>query len=160
MHFFDLVAAAALVTVAVASPLKLRAGGPTFKPIPADCTIVNPLPHASQTCGNGTVSGSMPSQAYLDANSVYSFYLEQPDYESVNARWEGCLEQCNGFSGCTTAMLAYNVPTPEGYYGTAGGVPSVSCIFFNRTATPNDFVAALQGQYVNATAANVYCPSA
>jgi len=147
-----------LLASATAAPLQSRAGGPAYIPIPDNCTIINPLPHASKHYGNGTVNGYQPSQNLLKSQ-IYSTYLSEPDYETLGDRWEGCLEQCNGFAGCKTALLAYNVPTPKGYYYTAGGVPSVACLFFNRTATPNDFVAATKGQYVNETAANIYCPS-
>ena len=143
-----------LPLLATAAPLQPRAGGPAYTPIPDNCTIINPLPHASKHYGNGTVNGYQPSQNLLKSQ-VYSTYLSEPDYETLGDRWEGCLEQCNGFAGCKSALLAYNVPTPKGYYYTAGGVPSVACLFFNRTATPNDFVAATKDQYVNETAANL-----
>ena len=57
-------------------------------------------------------------------------------------------------------MLAYNAPTPKGYYGTEGGVLEIGCLMFNASFTPNDFVEVeVEGQYVNETAGNIYCPS-
>ena len=159
MLFSSTLALALTITAAAASPIFPRAGGPAFVPIPSDCTITNPLPHASSSCGNGTVNGYMPSPSFTNSSAIYSFYLGEPDYEPLNTRWEGCLEQCHGLSGCVSAFLGFNVPTPKGYYGTAGGVLSVACFMFDKYATPNDFVAAPKGQYVNETAGNIYCPS-
>lgn len=156
MLFTTLLTSAALPLLAMASPIVKRAGGPAFVPLAANCTVVNPLPHASHQCGNGTVNGWMPSNATLK-NQIYEFYLEQPDFETINARWAGCLEQCNGLDGCKSALLAYNAPTPNGYYGTAGGALDVGCLMFNVSLTPNDFVPATTGNYVNETAGNIYC---
>lgn len=156
---FTTILASSLSALAMASPLTRRAGGPAYVPIPSDCTVLNPMPKQPATCGNGTVDGMMPSAKFVAASQIYSFYLGQPDFETINTRWEGCLEQCNGLEGCVTAFLGYSVPTPAGYYGTAGGVPSVGCLMFNTTLTPLDFVAAPAEQYVNATAGNIYCPS-
>jgi hypothetical protein len=160
MHFTTLIASFALPLLAVASPIGLdrRAGGPAITPIPASCTIMNPLPHASQYYGNGTVSGWVPSSDAL-SHQIYSWYLSQPDYMTINNRWSNCIEQCNGLSGCASAFMAYNAPLPKGYYGLPGGQLEVGCLFFNRTLTPLDFVTAKAGQYVNATAGNIYCPT-
>lgn len=163
MRFTTFFTCAAVPFVALASPiavdLEARAGGPAFTPIPANCTLMNPLPHASQHPGNGSVSGYVPSTSAL-TSQIYSWYLSQPDFMAPASRWESCIEQCNGLSGCSSAFMAYNAPTPKGYYGTQGGVMSVGCMMFNRTLTPLDFVAATEGQYVNATAGNIYCPGA
>lgn len=54
--------------------------------------------------------------------------------------------------------MAYNAPLPKGWLGLPGGELEVGCFMYNRTLTPLDFVAATEGQYVNATAGNIYCP--
>lgn len=159
MLFSTVFASVALPVLAMASPIERRAGGPAITPIPSNCTVTNPLPHANHFCGNGTVSGWEPSSEALQSK-VYQWYLSQPDFQSVNQRWGGCIDQCNGLSGCKSAFMAYNAPTPKGYFGTQGGALEVGCLFFNRTLTPLDFVPAVKGQYVNATAGNIYCPSA
>lgn len=151
--------AAVLPALALASPIKPRAGGPAFVPIPANCTVVNPLPHASDYCGHGTVSGWMPSTNFTSLNQIYEFYLEAPTGETVDQQWEGCLEQCNGLDGCVSAFLAYNDPTPAGYYGTPGGVLEIGCQMFSTYLTPLDFTPAPAGQYVSETAGNIYCPA-
>ncbi|GAB7355867.1 hypothetical protein MBLNU459_g6524t1 [Dothideomycetes sp. NU459] len=156
MLFTTLLSSVALPLLAAASPVVKRAGGPAFKPLADNCTIINPLPQASEHYGNGTVNGWTPSASAMN-NTVYSFYLEQPDFETLDKRWEGCLEQCNGLDGCKSALLAYNAPTPKGYYGTAGGVPEVGCLMFGVYLTPYDFVTATNGTFVNETAANIYC---
>lgn len=157
MHFSNLLAAILPVLAAATPIIKPRAGGPSYKLIPANCTITNPLPHASAHCGNGTTNGWMPSPAFTASNQIYSFYLEQPDFESTTSRAQGCLEQCHGLDGCVSALLAYNAPKPKGYYGTAGGQLDVGCMMFNVSLTPKDFVFAPKGQFVNETAGNIYC---
>lgn len=120
MLFTTLLTSAALPLLAMASPITKRAGGPAYKPLAANCTLVNPLPQASEKCGNGTSNGWMPSNATLE-NLVYEYYLAQPDFESLSSRWEGCLEQCNGYGTpgqCKSAFLAYNAPTPKGEIGS------------------------------------------
>ncbi|KAL1302041.1 hypothetical protein AAFC00_002488 [Neodothiora populina] len=156
MLFSILLTSAVLPLLAVASPLKPRAGGPAFSPIPANCTLINALPHASDHPGNGTVNSWKPSDAVMN-QTVYSYYLEQPDFYTYNKRYEGCLEQCNSVTGCKSVVFANNAPTPKGYYGTTGGVLSVGCVMFGTYLTPDDFVPAIDGQWVNETSANIYC---
>ncbi|KAG9723182.1 hypothetical protein KCU73_g13775, partial [Aureobasidium melanogenum] len=56
--------------------------------------------------------------------------------------------------------MAYSAPLPKGWLGLAGGELEVGCFMYNQTLTPLDFVVAEKGQYVNATAGNIYCPKA
>lgn len=57
--------------------------------------------------------------------------------------------------------MAYNAPLPKGWLGLPGGELEVGCFMFNKTLTPLDFVIAEKaGSYVNATAGNIYCPTA
>lgn len=156
MLFSTLIYSAALPLLTLASPLKTRAGGPGFTPIPANCTIINPLPHASQHYGNGTITGWVPSDAAMN-NTAYQFYLTQPDFVTYATRYEQCLEQCNSLAGCKSVVFANNAPTPKGYFGTAGGVPSVGCVMFKQYLTPEDFVPATANAWVNETSANIYC---
>ncbi|KAF1344190.1 hypothetical protein BDV97DRAFT_305367 [Delphinella strobiligena] len=144
--------------LAVASPLysvntlKPRAGGPGSTPIAANCTLVNPLPLASNHSGNATI----PSDAAMN-NTVYYFYLTQPDFVTYASRYEECLEQCNSLDGCKSVLFANNAPTPKGYYGTAGGALDVGCVMFKQYLTAEDFVPAASGNWVNETAANIHC---
>ena len=71
------------------------------------------------------------------------------------ARWEGCLEQCNGLDGCVAAFMADGVKTPPGWYGMQGGVSERACWMFNETLTEAGFECA-EG-VGNGTAGNIVC---
>jgi len=159
MLFTTILSAVALPVLAAASPIELdrRAGGPAIVPLASNCTLMNPLPHASQHPGNASISGYQPS-ALFSSSQIYSWYIPQPDFISQEARWSNCIQQCNGLSGCVSAFMAYNAPLPKGWLGLPGGELEVGCFMFNKTLTPLDFVAAQKGNYVNATAGNIYCP--
>ena len=148
-----------LPLLASASPLvEKRAGGPVALPIPANCTTINPMPHAN--CGTANTNGYMVNSDFTTASLLYSAYFEQN--LSPSAQAEQCFEQCNGYGNpgqCKSALLAYQVPTPKGYYGTPGGVLEIACLMYTDYLDPNQFVAAPEGQYLNATAVNIYCPS-
>lgn len=173
MFFSTLMTFTMIPLLAVASPLypvntlKPRAGGPGSTPIGANCTLVNPLPLASNhsgnativngtTTANGTINGWKPSDAAMN-NTIYSFYLTQPDFVTYASRYEECLEQCNSLDGCKSVLFANNAPTPKGYYGTAGGALDVGCVMFKQFLTAEDFVPAASGNWVNETAANIHC---
>ncbi|CAK4030912.1 Hypothetical predicted protein [Lecanosticta acicola] len=134
----------ALAALASASPLTKRAGGPAIVPIPSDCPTTNPLPAST---------GYMPTP-----DTVYQeFYTSSRPASEVA---QECFDQCYGFGApgtCKAAVLAYNVPTPEGYYGTAGGVLEISCMMFEDYLDETSFAEAPAGQYTNETAANIYC---
>ncbi|KAI5202354.1 hypothetical protein E4T39_04765 [Aureobasidium subglaciale] len=159
MLFSTIIAAVALPLLAAASPIELerRAGGPAIVPLAANCTLMNPLPHASQHPGNASISGYTPSSSF-SSSKIFSWYIPQPDFISQEARWSNCIQQCNGLTGCVSAYMAYNAPLPKGWLGLPGGELEVGCFMFNRTLTPLDFEVAQSGQYVNATAGNIYCP--
>lgn len=161
MLFSTVLTAVALPLLAAASPIELdrRAGGPAIVPLASNCTLINPLPHASQHPGNASISGYQPSSLF-SSSQIYSWYIPQPDFISQEARWSNCIQQCNGLSGCVSAFMAYNAPLPKGWLGLPGGELEVGCFMFNTTLTPLDFVAAEKGNYVNATAGNIYCPKA
>ncbi|KAF2152013.1 hypothetical protein K461DRAFT_160613 [Myriangium duriaei CBS 260.36] len=136
-----------------------RAGGPSFNPIPADCTVPNPLPCTSgQPPQNYSSTNILPSTSVVTAHRIYQYYLPLPDYESMANRWEGCLEQCNGLSGCVAAFMADGVPTPAGWFGTAGGDRDRACWMFNATLAEGDFTAVGAEGTGNATAGNIVCP--
>ena len=74
----------------------------------------------------------------------------------------GFRQQCYGYGNtgdCKASFLGYRIPTPKGYLGTAGGELETGCLLFSAYLDPNTFVKAAAGQYVNATAANIYCPT-
>jgi hypothetical protein len=155
MFFSVLIASVVMAGLTMASPLKARAGGPLSVPIPANCTLVNPLPHASDSCGNATVHGWKPSEAAMN-NTAY-YYLAQPDFLPYASRYQQCLEQCNYLTGCKGVVFANNAEIRKGYYGSDGNQLGLGCIMFQSSLTPNDFVPAKDGTWVNATAANIYC---
>ncbi|KAK5138430.1 hypothetical protein LTR08_000016 [Meristemomyces frigidus] len=143
--------------LASASPLTTRAGGPSIVPIPTNCTLTNPFPHAS--CSNTTANGYMPSSNFTSTHLAYSAYFEGSSSPSAQATQ--CIQQCYGLGpsgACKSAMLGYQIPTPPGLFGTAGGVLETACLMFDTYLDPHIFVAAPRGQYLNATAKNIYCP--
>jgi len=145
-----------LTLLATATAINKRAGGPAATPIPSTCTVANPLPQAG--CGIGNVNGYEPSTSFTAANSLYQAYFSS--YLSVSDQWTQCSEQCYGYGTpgtCKSAILAYNVPTPKGYYGTAGGVLETACLLYSQYLSPNDFVRAPAGQYTNATGGDIFC---
>ena len=147
-----------LAALAVASPIRERAGGPEAVPIPANCTILNTLPHS--TCGNGTVNGYMPATNFTSAHLLYQSYFA--GFLTIPEQWEQCSQQCYGYGtkgSCKSVLLSYNTSVPAGWFGTPGGDLVTGCIMFDAYITPNDFVAAPSGQYVNETAGSIYCPS-
>lgn len=143
-----------------ANPVQPRqAGAPTPKTIASDCTTPNPLPSANHTT-TGSIYGYMPSARFSTAHLVYSAFFD--GYLPRATQFTECLEQCNGFGDpgdCKSALLAYDVPTPAGYYGTTGGVLETACLLYGAYLSPDDFVDAPAKQYVNETAGNIFCPS-
>jgi len=142
--------------LAAASPIAPRAGGPVATPIPANCTTINPLSHAS--CGTANVSGYAPSANFTAAHQIYSAYFESSLSQSAQATQ--CMQQCYGFGlegSCKSALIGSQIPTPKGYYGTAGGVLETACLMYDAYLDPTMFVQALEGQYVNETVHNIYC---
>lgn len=150
-----------------ASPIAPRAGGPTFEPIPENCTITNQLPTTNitdPTAPNNT-SSLLPSGWKLPTNftnthELYSSYFSQPFYTPAEQALH-CQQQCYGFGErgtCKSVLLGYNIPTPEGYYGTEGGELATACLLYDVFLEERMFVPAPKGQYVNETASNVDCP--
>ncbi|KAK0284887.1 hypothetical protein LTR35_000222 [Friedmanniomyces endolithicus] len=146
---------------ATSIPLTPRAGAPLFVPIPANCTIINPLPHAK--CGHtgvGTVNGYMPAPNFTASHLAYAAYFDAPYNQTFQSKL--CLEQCNGYgytTNCKSALLAYQVPIPKGYYGSPGNETSpTACLLYDAYLDPNKFVAAPDGKFVNETVGSIYCP--
>lgn len=148
-----------LPLLASASPLLVpRAGGPTAKPIPPTCTVINPLPHAA--CGTSNIDGYKPDPSFVQSHLLYEAYFASS--LSLEAQAKQCKQQCYGFGNvgdCVASFVGYNVPVPEGYMGSEGGELVTACLLFGEWLTPLDFVRAGEGRYVNATAASIYCPS-
>jgi hypothetical protein len=148
-----------LSSVVSGSPiLDKRAGGPAAVPIPSNCTKINPLPHAH--CGTGNVNGYAVSPTFSNTSALYSSYYSASG--SVAEASDFCFKQCYGFGPkgvCKSAVFARNVPKPKGYFGTAGGVLEDACLMYMEYLSPLDFVKAEPGQWTNATAVSIYCPS-
>ncbi|KAF2035060.1 hypothetical protein EK21DRAFT_54847 [Setomelanomma holmii] len=143
--------AVACAQLGVASCISRRAGGPAIVPIPANCSVTNPLlasPSASYAPGPST-----------DGALFYNVYY--PSYTTnSSAMAEQCLQQCYGYGDhveCKAAFWAENLVVPAGYYETPGGQLSTGCLFFNRTLVSSDFVLAPEGQAINAFAGNIAC---
>ena len=58
-----------LPLIVASSPIVERAGGPAAVPIPKQCTVINPLPHAN--CGTANVNGWMPNSTWVKQNLLY-----------------------------------------------------------------------------------------
>lgn len=147
-----------LSLLAAASPLVARAGGPTSDPIPATCTVINPLPHAA--CGTSNINGYKPRPAFVKANLLYQAYYTTGLSQAEDAKQ--CKQQCYGYGTtgeCKSSFVGYQVPTPKGWLGTEGGALETGCLLFKEYLTPLDFVVAAEGRYLNATATSIYCPS-
>lgn len=139
------------------TPLGPRQGAPTPSPIPPNCTVINAITKTKDV--NATSDGYMPQSNFTAAHLVYSAYYTSPLNQSVLATQ--CMQQCYGYGypgDCKSSLLAYQVPTPAGYYGTAGGVLETACLLFDTYLDPCSFDSAPSGQYVNETAASIYCP--
>lgn len=88
-----------LALLAAASPLSKRAGAPSITPIPANCTLIDPIPHA--TCGSAEVSGYKPRPAFVIANLLYEAYF--PSSLSPVEQAKQCSEQV-----CITTEMKAN----------------------------------------------------
>lgn len=145
--------------LATASPLVAeRAGGPVAKPIPSTCTVINPLPHAA--CGTANVDGYKPNPTFVNLSLLYSSYFES--FLPVETQAQQCRQQCYGYGAsgdCVSSFVAYNVPVPVGYMGSEGGQLETACLLFSDYLTPVQFIQGAEGQYVNGTAASIYCPA-
>jgi hypothetical protein len=146
---------ASLVTLTLALPsstLSKRAGGPAISPIPSSCTISHPLPTATA------------DETYIPAPStsgvlIYSAYYPSPSTNKTALALQ-CLQQCYGYGykgDCVASYWAENVPTPSGYYGTAGGYLETACLYYSRELTETDFVVAPKGQATTPSAGNISC---
>ncbi|GAB1728735.1 hypothetical protein NU195Hw_Modified_104t1 [Hortaea werneckii] len=148
-----------------ATPIAPRAGGPTFSPIPKNCTITNQLPTTNTTSSTGTNTTTLTSGWKLPANftnihELYSSYFSQPFYTPAEQALH-CQQQCYGFGErgtCKSVLLGYNVPTPKGYYGTEGGELTTACLLYDVFLEEGMFVPAPVGQFVNEMASNLDCP--
>ncbi|RMY81806.1 hypothetical protein D0864_08207 [Hortaea werneckii] len=131
-----------------ATPIAPRAGGPTFSPIPKNCTITNQLPTT-----NTNTSSHLPSSGwklpanFTDTHELYSSYFSQPFYTPAEQALH-CQQQCYGFGErgtCKAVLLGYNVPTPKGYYGTEGGELATACLLYDVFLEEGMFVPAPKG---------------
>lgn len=157
MQSYYYVVTALLAQIARSTPLSPRQGAPTPSPIPPNCTVINAI--TNTTNANTTSNGYMPQPNFTAAHLVYSAYYTSPLTQFVLATQ--CMQQCYGYGhpgDCKSSLLAYQVPTPAGYYGTAGGVLETACLLFDTYLDPCSFEWAPHGQYVNETAVSIYCP--
>lgn len=130
-----------------ANPLPtVQAGGPPIIPVPAACTIYDPLNHSK---------GYMPRPEFQQAHIAYHAYFET--WREPSAVVLQCFQQCHGMFGCKSAFSGSRIPISKGYYGSPGGTLETGCILFFEYLTPGDFVEAPRGEYQNISAANICC---
>jgi hypothetical protein len=164
MHLF-LILTSLLLSLTYASPITPRtgAGGPIAKPIPSTCTISNPLHNATNWSHNSTTStsstsGQKPSLTFTSTHLIYEAYFDLPT--PADELWTQCSQQCYGYGDegdCKSAILAYEVPVPKGYYGAEGGELAIGCLMFDENLSPDDFEEAEEGQWVDERAGYIYC---
>lgn len=144
---------------AFASPIINRAGagGPTAKPIPPTCNITNPLPHSNCSTAT-TTSGYRPASTFASNHTLYESYFDLPT--PVEELWEQCSQQCYGYGDgdeCKSMILAYDVPTPKGYYGGFGGELMIACLMFDQFLVADNFEVAPEGQWLKVKTGNLHC---
>lgn len=167
--------ALSLFTVAsTASPiLYSRAGGPIAKPVPANCTIDNPvLCTSSASCPEVSYTPFRPTNATLTSASsgpfLYGYYLQPTSFQVTNGTsaslFEMCLNTCYGYGTtgtCKSVYQAYNYPTPP-MFGAPGGDPSVACLLFGKVLDSNDFEIVPESQrssWTDQKTGVIKCPS-
>ena len=67
-----------LPLLAATTPINRRAGAPNIVPVPDNCTVINPLPHA--ICGDAgvdSVSGLMPNTNFTATHLIWSYYYDR-----------------------------------------------------------------------------------
>jgi hypothetical protein len=158
MHLTIFISSLFLISV-FASPIINRAGagGPIAKPIPSTCDITSPLPHSNCSITTPT-SGYKPNSTFASDHTLYESYFDLPT--PAKELWEQCSQQCYGYGDvgeCKSAILAYDVPTPKGYYGGSGGELKIACLLFDRFLAEDVLEAAPEGQWLDAMAGNLYC---
>ncbi|OCK86033.1 hypothetical protein K432DRAFT_377134 [Lepidopterella palustris CBS 459.81] len=157
MVAINILLASLLITLTSAVPTRLnlnrRAGGPAAVPIPANCTVKNPLPTSTSPSTVAYAPAPSTTSAYVYSAYYYPFSTNQ------TALFTQCLEQCYGYGNkgeCVAAYLASNVPAPP-LFGSPGGQLETACLMYNRTLTPADFVVASPGTYTDARCGNIVC---
>ena len=142
-----------------ANPITNRAGagGPMLKPIPSTCDITNPLP-LSNCSITTTTSGYKPASTFASNYTLYGSYFDLPT--PADELWEQCSQQCYGYGDageCKNVILAYDVPTPKGYYGGSGGELMNACFMFDQYLVADNFEAAPEGQWLDVRVGNLHC---
>lgn len=97
---------------------------------------------------------------FTATHEVFAEYFPQPSV-TPSQQAVKCQQQCYGYGTkgtCKAALLAYGVRTPKGYLGTEGGVPMTACLMYDVHVDSTMFVASPEGQFVNETMGNIYCP--
>ena len=149
-----------LITISVfASPITNRAGagGPMPKPIPSTCQITNPLRH-SNCSTTAPTSGYQPAPTFASKHTLYESYFALPT--PAEELWEQCSQQCYGYGDageCKSVILAYDVPTPKGYYGGSGGELMTVCLMFDQFLIADNLEVAPEGQWFDVRAGDLNC---
>lgn len=157
MQLHPILLATLLTTLTTATPLHPRAGGPISKPIPANCTQTNPLPHSTHNSGTVVpISGYKPDPQFTNLNLLYQSYF--PSTSSPQTLAKQCFEQCYGFGTgeeCISAISGKEIPVPEGYYGVPGGEKMSGCLLFKEFLNPGVFV---EGDWEGLLGVDISCP--
>jgi hypothetical protein len=89
---------------------------------------------------------------------LYESYFDLPT--PGEELWKQCSQQCYGYGDggeCKSVVLAYDVPTPKGYYGGTGGELRVACLMFDEFLAADVFESAPEGQWSDVRAGNLHC---
>ncbi|KAF2835265.1 hypothetical protein M501DRAFT_460435 [Patellaria atrata CBS 101060] len=153
MYTSTILSSVLLPLLALATPIRPRAGGPAIVPIPSTCSVISPLtdasvyPPPSTTTSPSTTTTPSPHYspaASLLANQIYAYYLAPSD---APGNFTQCLEQCYGFGErgtCKSAYMATGVPRPP-MYGLPGGDESIACLMYGVEVKETDFVLVEEG---------------
>lgn len=156
-----------------ATPLDRRAGAPIPQPIPANCTIVDPvLCISAEYCDPISSEPYRPTNATLtpalDGPFLYGYYLQPDSFQvtsgNASSLLETCLETCYGYGyigSCLGVYQAYNYPAPP-MFGGPGGNPTVACLLFNKALTTTDFELVPEdqrGNWTDPASGNIVCPA-
>jgi hypothetical protein len=146
-----------------ASPLIIRAGAPIASPVPANCSIGNPLLCTSaEECPPVSYEQVEPTTDALTTKALYGYYL--PPDSTANRTVEYCEETCYGYGNtgdCQSVYHADNYPAPP-MYGAPGGYLTTACLLFagQLNSTSFDVVPeAQQVNYTNSVVRTISCPS-
>ncbi|KAI9706947.1 MAG: hypothetical protein M1820_004533 [Bogoriella megaspora] len=142
------------------TPVDKRAGAPVRSPIPASCTVSDPLPSTAEVPAGATPTASSlkPSDDFYNEHILYSYYLSAPPPDSnASSLVTDCQETCYSYGNhteCQAAWFAYYVQAPP---DQGGQVSNYACLNFDAPLEESDSEDAAAGRWINGTVANIAC---